>query len=188
MGRLITQALWSAALGCMATCSLAVAQQASSGHTPDKQVYSSIKDLMESIIDPSADALWEAVGTVVDKEGIHEAFPRTSEDWRDVRRAAVRIIEGSNLLMMPGREAAPAGTQSEAPGVELEPAQIDELLKKNRAAFDTFAKALRALGSEALQASAAQDAPLLMDIGARLEIVCEGCHQTFWYPQEKHAP
>src|ERR1700726_3350585 len=39
----------------------------------DGQVYSSIKDLMESIIDPSADALWGAVGTIVEKEGIHEA-------------------------------------------------------------------------------------------------------------------
>src|SRR6202166_1624663 len=76
----------------------------------DGQVYSSIKDLMESIIDPSADALWGAVGTVVDKEGIHESFPKTPEEWHDVRRAAVRIIEGGNLLVMPaGREAAPAG-------------------------------------------------------------------------------
>jgi hypothetical protein len=188
MRRPIAGALCSAALGFMASCSLAVAQQTSSGDTPDKQVYSSIKDLMESIIDPSADALWEAVGTVVDKEGIHEMFPKTNEDWRDVRHAAVRIIEGSNLLMMPGREAAPAGTQSEAPGVELEPAQISELLKKNWETFNTFAKALQALGAEALQASAAQNAPLLMDIGARMETVCEGCHQTFWYPPEKHAP
>jgi hypothetical protein len=153
----------------------------------DGLVHSTIKDIMESIVDPSADALWEAVGTVVDKEGIHESFPKTPEDWRDVRRAAVRIIEGSNLLMMPGREAAPPGTKSDAPGVELEPDQISALLNKNRAAFDAFAKALQALGAEALQASAAQDAPLLMDIGARMENVCESCHQTYWYPLEKHA-
>jgi hypothetical protein len=161
---------------------------AASGETGDDGlVHTTIKDIMESIVDPSADALWEAVGTVVDKEGIHESFPKTPEDWRDVRRAAVRIIEGSNLLMMPGREAAPPGTKSDAPGVELEPDQISALLKKNRAAFDGFAKALQALGAEALQASAAQDAPLLMDIGARMENVCESCHQTYWYPIEKHA-
>jgi hypothetical protein len=153
--------------------------------TRDGQVYSSIKDLMESIIDPSADALWGAVGTVVDKEGVHESFPRTQEEWLDLRRAAVRIIEGGNLLTMPGREAAPAGTRSEAPGVELEPAQITVLVKKNRKSFDAFAKALQALGLEALRASDAQNAGLLLDIGARMENVCEGCHQTFWYPYEK---
>jgi hypothetical protein len=153
----------------------------------DGQVYSSIKDLMESIIDPSADALWGAVGTVVDKEGIHESAPKTREEWLDMRRAAVRIIEGGNLLMMPGREAAPVGTKSEAPGVELEPAQITALINKDRKSFDAFAKALQALGSEALRASDAQNAVLLMDIGAGMENVCESCHQIFWYPQEKHT-
>lgn len=160
----------------------------SSNAARDGQVYSSIKDLMESIIDPSADALWGAVGTVVDKEGIHESFPRTQEEWLDVRRAAVRIIEGSNLLMMPGREAAPVGTKSEAPGVELEPAQMTALINENRKSFDAFAKALQVLGLEALRASDAQNAALLLDIGAGMENVCESCHQTFWYPQQKRTP
>src|SRR6266581_4994427 len=124
----------------------------------DRQVYSTIKDLMESIIDPSADALWGAVGTVIDKEGIHETLPKTQEEWIELRRAAVRIIEGSNLLMMPGREAAPIGTKSEVPGVELEPAQITALIKKNRKSFDAFAKALRVLGLEALGATDSKNA------------------------------
>jgi hypothetical protein len=59
------------------------------------------------------------------------------------RHAAVRIIEGSDLLMMPGREAAPAGAKSEAEGVELEPTQITALVKKNRKAFDSFAMACK---------------------------------------------
>jgi hypothetical protein len=187
MRKLIAVALCSVVLEFMASCSLAVAQQTSGDNTGDNQVYTTIKDLMESIIDPSADALWEAVGTVVDKEGIHESFPKTPEEWLDVRHAAVRIVEGSNLLLMPGRAAAPPGAKSDAPGVELEPAEISALLKDDRAAFDEFAKALQALGAEAMQASAAQNAALLMDIGARVENVCESCHQTFWYPQAKPA-
>jgi hypothetical protein len=151
------------------------------------QVYSSIKDLMESIIDPSADTLWGAVGTVIDNEGVHEMLPKTQEEWLDVRRAAVRMIEGANLLMMPDREAAPAGTKSEAPGVELEPAQITALIKRKRKSFNAFARELQVLGSEALQASDAKNAALLMDIGARTENVCESCHRTFWYPQETRA-
>jgi hypothetical protein len=142
---------------------------------------------MESIIDTSADVIWGAVGTVVDKEGIHEAFPRTPEEWLEVRHAAVRIIEGGNLLMMPGRETAPAGTKSEAPGVELEPAQITPLINNDRKSFDAFAGALQALGLEALRASDARNSALLLDIGARMETVCEGCHQAFWYPSAKQA-
>jgi hypothetical protein len=197
----IATALCYAVLGFMASSSLAIAQQktaraqptaatlaAGSGNaTRDRQVYSSIKDLMESIIDPSADVLWGAAGTVVDKEGIHELLPKTPEEWLDLRRAAVRIIEGGNLLMMPGREAAPVGTKSEVPGVELEPVQMTALIKKNRKNFNAFAKALHFLGLEALRASDSKNVVLLVDIGGRMENVCESCHQTFWYPQEKHA-
>jgi hypothetical protein len=123
----------------------------------------------------------------VDKEGFHESLPKTPEDWLDVRRAAIRIIEGCNLLMMPGREAAPAGAKSDAPGVELEPAQIATLVNKNRKSFNAFAKALQALGADALRASEAKNAAALLDIGAGMENVCESCHQTFWYPQAKAA-
>ena len=153
----------------------------------DRQIYSSIKDVMESMIDPSADTLWGAAGTIIDKQGTQDLSPKTQEQWLDVRRAAVRIIEGANLLMMPGREAAPAGTKSEAPGVELEPAEITALIKKKRKSFDAFAKALQALGLEARQATEAKNVPLLEDIGGRMEDVCESCHQTFWYPQAKQA-
>jgi hypothetical protein len=159
----------------------------SSRAASERQVYSSVKDVMESIIDPSADILWGAAGTVVDKQGIQDLSPKTPEDWLNVRHAAVRIIEGGNLLTMRGREAAPAGTKSEAPGVELEPAEIAGLIKKKRKSFDAFAKALQALGLEALRASEAKDVPLLEDIGGRMEAVCEGCHQTFWYPLDKQA-
>jgi hypothetical protein len=157
----------------------------SSNANRNRQAYSSIKDLMESIIDPSADALWGAVGTIVDTEGIHETFPKTQDEWLDLRRAAVRIMEGGNLLMMPGREAAPVGTKSEVPGVELEPAEITALIKKNRKSFNAFAKALRVLGLEALQATDTNDAALLMDVGGRMQDLCESCHKTFWYPRQK---
>jgi hypothetical protein len=160
--------------------SAVVTDSAAAGNRP---VYTSIRELMQSIVDPSADVLWGAVGTVVDKEnGIQELSPKTPEEWLDVRRAAVRIIEGGNLLMMPGREAAPMGAKSETPGVELEPAEINALLKKDRKGFDGFAKALQGLGVEALRASDAKNADQLMDVGARMDEVCESCHQTFWYP------
>ena len=84
--------------------------------------------------------------------------------------------------MMPGRQAAPAGAKSETPGVELEPAEIIALVRKNRKTFDGFAKALQLLGVEAMRASESKNAVLIMDIGARMEGVCESCHQTFWYP------
>src|SRR6267154_282131 len=183
MRRQIAAALCVVLLGLAAGPATLTAIAADFGNAAkDRPVYSSIKELMESIIDPSADVLWGAGGTVVDKDGFHELAPKTEEQWLDVRRAAVRIIEGGNLLMMPGREAAPAGTKSETPGVELEPAEISALIKKNRKDFDGFAKALQGVGLEALRASDTKNAALLLDMGARMDAVCESCHQTFWYP------
>jgi hypothetical protein len=178
--------LCAAVLGMAALSSFAFARQKSANARGDSghQIYTTVKDLMDSIVDPSADVIWGAVGTIADKQGIQDLVPKTPEEWHDVRRAAVRLIEGGNLLMMPGREGAPAGDKSEAPGVELEPAEIAALIKKKRKSFDAFARALQGLGSEMLRASEAKNADQLVEIGGRMEEVCESCHKTFWYPIE----
>jgi len=165
--------------------SLAIGQQETAGSdnaAGEHPINSSIKEIMELIIDPSANGIWQAVATVVDREGIHELSPKTQREWLDMRRAAVLIMEGGNLLLMPDRDAAPVGTKSKTPGVELEPAQISAVIKRNRKSFEEFAESLRNLGLEALRASDDKNAALLLKIGDRMQPVCAGCHQTFWYP------
>jgi hypothetical protein len=183
MRRQISAALCSAILAIAAGFSLAIALAASNNSAKNSQSQTTIRDLMDSIVDPSADVIWNASGTIVDKDqGTVDLFPKTQEAWTDVRRAAVRIIEGANLLMTPGRLSAPAGARSQTPGVELEPTEIAALINRNRAGFNSFATALRTLGWEALQASEAKSTDALLDVGGRMQEVCEGCHQTFWYP------
>jgi len=133
-------------------------------------VYTSVRDIMQAIVDPSADVLWGAVGTVVDEQGFHDALPKTDEEWLTVRYAAVRMIEAGNLLMVPGRQAAPAGAKSETPGVELEPPEITALMNKDRKSFDGFAAALQGLGQEAMGAIEAKNGETLEEIGSRMEI------------------
>ena len=68
--------------------SLVVAQQktAGSGNNGEhRPINSSIKEIMELIIDPSANEIWQAVATVTDQDGIHDLFPKTapqSESWK----------------------------------------------------------------------------------------------------------
>ena len=164
-----------------ASPSLAVAQKKATA-PKDRQGQSTVKDIMDAIVDPSADVIWGAVGTVVDETGTHESSPKSDEDWANMRRAAVRIIEGGNLLAVPGRDVALPGTKSETPGVELEPAEIATIIRNKRKIFDAFARALRGLGFEVLAASEKKDAASLIEIGGRMQDVCESCHQTFWYP------
>ena len=100
-----------------------------------------IKDLMLSIIDPAADAVWLSVTTVQDEKGITDKAPTNDEEWRAVRSGAIQLAEAANLLMMPGRRMARPGEKSETPGVELEPEEMDALVAKDRGGWVTRATA-----------------------------------------------
>jgi len=176
--------LCAAALG--ASCFVvAAAEPGPAGAPPrggDHRTSLTVRDLMDAIVDPSADVVWGAVGAVADQDGLRDLAPKTPEEWLEVRRAAVRLIEAANLLMMSPREAAPAGAVSAAPGVEPEPAEITALIGSERAGFDGFAMALQAVAVEALRAIETTDKDRLIEAGGAMEEVCESCHQTFWYP------
>lgn len=146
-----------------------------------------VKDLMDAIVDPSADDVWNAVKTTVDPRGIQDAAPATDEDWAAVRRGAIRLVEAANLLMMPGRHMARPGERSETPGVELEPGQMEALVDRDRAAWNQRAAALRDVSREVLRAADAHDAAALFEVGGRLDTACENCHRQYWYPNE-HVP
>lgn len=144
-----------------------------------------VKDLMQSIVDPSADVVWLAVTTVQSASGTIETSPKTEEDWLKVRHGAVGLSEGANLLMMPGRHVARPGEKSETPGVELEPSEMEALIAKDRPAFIGRAKALHEAGLAAIAAVDAKDAQKLFEVGEQIERACENCHSHYWYPNEK---
>jgi len=154
---------------------------------PEYAPIATIKDIMQSIVDPSADVVWQAVQTSVTTT-IDEKAPRTDEEWTNVRHGAISLIEATNLLMMPGRHVARPGDRSEAANVELEPEQMEVLINKDRAAWNGRAKALRDAGLAALQAIDARDAETLFNIGERIEMACENCHSQYWYPNQQLPP
>src|SRR6185503_16338413 len=84
---------------------------------PAFRLTGTIKEIMDSVVDPNADVLWDAVSTTINREGITEKLPRTDEDWKMVRRSAVALVEATNLLVMDGRQMAPAGDKSENPDI-----------------------------------------------------------------------
>ena len=150
----------------------------------DFRVTATIKDIMDSIIDPSADELWESVSTTVDATGVHDKYPRTDEEWKAVRRDAIRLLEGSNLLLIPGRIVAKAGEKSENPGIELEPEQMQVLVDKDRESFVKLAHGLHDRVMVAFKAIEAKDKEALLDSGDGIDQACENCHMKYWYPNE----
>jgi len=147
-----------------------------------------IKDIMDAIVDPSADVVWESVATVVTPSGTEERQPKTDEEWTNVRRGAIRLIEGTNLLLMPGRHVAREHEKSEVPGIELEPSEMEAHINKDRAKWEKNVKALYTQTLAALKAIEAKDAKALIDIGERIDGACENCHVTYWYPNQVLPP
>jgi cytochrome c556 len=145
----------------------------------------SIEELMESIVMPAAQAVWDAVAVDVTEKGTIEKKPQTEEDWEKLRWQAVTLVEATNLLVMPGRRAAHPGAKSENPGAELEPAQIQELLDKQRPAFIAYAHVLHEAAMQAVRAIDARNIDGISDAGGTIDSACESCHLQFWYPNQK---
>ena len=118
---------------------------------------------MASIVDPTADIYWGAVGTVIDEKGITEITPTTTEEWDAARNAAIIVAETGNLLMMSSR-AKDGG----------------EWMKQARALVDAGQKAVRAAESHNRNA--------VFDAGAEVYDVCTSCHVKYALDiQEKAA-
>ena len=150
---------------------------------PQFRLDATIKDIMDSLVDPSADYIWDAVATTMTAKGKEEKYPRTDEEWKEVRRRAIHLMEASNLLLIPGRRVARPGEKGD-PRVELPPEQIEALINQDRANFNKLANGLYDSVLPALRAIEAKDKEALLEAGDAIDRACEGCHFTYWYPKK----
>jgi hypothetical protein len=182
-------------LGALLTVSACQSSASAPAPSPDpaaaQPVYAptaTIKDIMLSIVDPSADVVWLSVTTVQSSAGTVDTAPKNDEEWKKVRQGAIALTEASNLLMMPGRHVAGPGEKSETPGVELEPSEMEGLINKDRAAWVMRATKLHEAGLAVLQAIDAKDSQKVFEVGEQIEQACENCHRQYWYPNEQIPP
>src|SRR5262245_10539103 len=83
-----------------------------------------IKDIMDSMVDPSGDFMFESVAEIADEHGVTHKAPQTEDEWEEVRRRSLVLLEAPNLLTMEGRKVAQPGEKSKNPQVELQPEEI----------------------------------------------------------------
>jgi len=162
----------------------AKASSAAPAGAADFRTTATIKDIMDSVVDPSADYLWDSVATIVTRKGTEERKPRTDMEWKEVRRRAIALVEATNLLIMDGRKVAKPGEKSENPGIELGPEEIQGLIDADHASLVKFAHGLHDAGMKALAAIDKKDADALSDSGEAIDEACEQCHLKYWYPPD----
>jgi hypothetical protein len=140
-----------------------------------------IKDLMDGIVDPAADQIWDSVATTITTKGKQERAPHTAEEWTAVRRSALQLLEVSNLLQIPGRHVAKPGERNNQ-GIELQPEQIEILINQDRQAWIRLAHGLHDAATQAVSAADAKDPAKVLESGEQIDNACEHCHQQYWYP------
>jgi hypothetical protein len=110
---------------------------------------------MAAEVAPSAEVLFDSVGTVVSINGVEEIAPKNDEEWANVRNSAIILAESGNLLMMDTRA-------------------------KDRGEWSKNSQALVAAGVAALKAAEARNPAALLEAGGHIDGVCDQCHSKYW--------
>jgi len=145
-------------------------------------------EIMAKEIDPGADVVW-AVGNkaMSDQAGIDPSL-LTDADWdklaegADALRASALKIATMDPIVLTrdgvpiGDEGAPLGHTS----AEVQ-ANFDKDPQTVRDMANTLANHMGEIAAAARAHDAAKAGPLIGEIDG----VCENCHLTFWYPEEK---
>jgi hypothetical protein len=148
----------------------------------------SVKELMEHIVDPQADYVFDAVAVDVGPKGVVETLPTTDEDWTRIERGAWVLAEASNLLKMPRKMAPDDVKRTGGAGApELAPHEIEAKVKANPQLWNSHADALRDEALKVIAIVKTRDTQKLFDAGSAIDMACEGCHLDFWYPGDRAA-
>ena len=121
---------------------------------PPYKPVADVKLLMQAVVDPAADVVWGAVGTIDSKDGIQEIFPKDDAEWAVVRNNAVVLTESGNLLMM--------GTRPKDDGDWMR-----------------YCQDLIDVGARAVKAAEAKDKDAVFEVGGEIYAVCSACHEKY---------
>ncbi len=145
-----------AALVLLATAgTFGAAACAAAPEPPPYTPVANVKELMEATVQPAADIYWEAVATIVTREGVEERFPKTDEEWEAVWGAAITIAESGNLMMMSPRA------------------------KEGDREWLSLSQQLVNIGVEASKAALSKDPEAVLGAGEKVYDVCTRCHMKY---------
>ena len=113
-----------------------------------------LKQVMEWVIDPAADVIWDSVKSIITEKGAKEIAPHTDAEWDAVRNAAASLMEAGNLLMLEGRA-------------------------KDQKEWIAAARGLSAAANQALKAAEAKNAESVFAEGGNLYSACRACHDKY---------
>ena len=114
----------------------------------------SIKQIMNGIVMPGANVIYNAVGTTSTAAGVVETAPRNDKEWAAVGNSAAALAESGNLLLLGGRAL-----------------DNGDWVKMTRQFIDA--------GKVALKAAEAKNVDGIFTAGGDLNASCDTCHAKY---------
>ena len=127
---------------------------AAAAEVPVAVPVATIKQVMSGITMPAATAVYSAVGTVVNAEGVKETAPQNDEEWAALASQAAALVESGNLLLM-GNRVVDTGD------------------------WVTMTRAMIEKGQLAIKAAEAHDKEGILDAGSAINDTCDTCHEKY---------
>lgn len=112
-----------------------------------------LNEIMVNIVDPHSHELWDVVGSPA-------KAPKTDEDWRNIRHAAIGLAAAGNLTMMSGN-----GPKDQA--------------WREQPDWSTLSQGIANAGLAASLAVQNRDVAALDKAGDQLLQACLSCHQAY---------
>ena len=119
--------------------------------TPAFRPVASVDQVMDSIIIPSSQVIFDAV---VYENGELASSPKTDDEWFSLQMQAYAVAEAGNLLLMPPRA-------------------------KDNADWAAFSRALTDAAVEVTKAAEAKDIERMLSTGSDLYRTCVNCHEKY---------
>jgi hypothetical protein len=132
----------------------AVAGARAAGGPPQAPPVATVLEIMDGIVSPAAQVVYDSVSTVVTREGIQETRPKNDREWRNVAGSAAALIEASELLKMEGRA-------------------------KDQGDWAMIATAMATAAAETRAAAQKQDPEGILAAGEKLNNSCDNCHRKY---------
>lgn len=149
-----------------------------------------IQAIMDTVVDPSADSLWEAAGTEVTAKGVKAHGPHTAKQWEKAKGLALEIVHGARLLQTQrqvGGNGHWALADASTPSIRTA-AQIEADIARDPQRFYQAAARLQRTAEDAADALGRRDLDAFLEAGGRIDAACEACHAAYWYPRNPPRP
>ncbi len=119
-----------------------------------------LSQLMNWVLDPAADGIWDAVGWVSTAKGELAIAPKNEAQWDDLRNHAATLMEASNLLML-------------------------DKYAKDKNDWMLYANRLSKSAEATLEAINKRDIDAIFLTGSEIDTACEACHIKYGNFTEK---